>query len=140
MFTTWLGVASTRTVCAIPCVGQTRAAHRRTTAFSVLRKINWDTNDRLLSMAWPSQDLREIPPKSHTPSRRVTATPDAGGFHVMKLRFRLAFVGCTLLYNLLSPRSAIPRYATGAFFMLLKVFDDRVALGRAAAEQAAAAI
>jgi glucosamine-6-phosphate deaminase len=58
----------------------------------------------------------------------------------MKLRFRLAFVGRTLLYNLLSLRSAIPRYATGAFFMLLKVFTDRVALGRAAAEQAAAAI
>src|SRR4029077_12451180 len=58
----------------------------------------------------------------------------------MKLRFRLAFVGRTLLYNLLSPRSAIPRYATGAFFMLLKVFDDRDALGRAAAAQAAAAI
>jgi glucosamine-6-phosphate deaminase len=49
-------------------------------------------------------------------------------------------LGSTLLYNLPSLRSVIPRYATGAFFVLLKVFNDRVALGRAAAEQAAAAI
>jgi glucosamine-6-phosphate deaminase len=37
-------------------------------------------------------------------------------------------------------RGAILRSATGAFFMLLKVFNNRGALGLAAAEQAAAAI
>jgi len=46
----------------------------------------------------------------------------------------------TLLYNLLTLSRATLRRATGVFFMLLKVFDDRVALGQAAAQRAAMAM
>jgi glucosamine-6-phosphate deaminase len=44
------------------------------------------------------------------------------------------------LYNLPIQWRAILRYARGGFFLLLKVFNDRIVLGQAAAEQASAAI
>lgn len=44
------------------------------------------------------------------------------------------------MYNLPIQWRAILRYARGGFFLLLKVFNDRIVLGQAAAEQASAAI
>ncbi len=63
-----------------------------------------------------------------------------GGFHGMKLWFRPALIWLHSLYNCETSRGAILRGATGALFMLIRVFGDRVSLGQAAAEQAAAAI
>jgi glucosamine-6-phosphate deaminase len=62
------------------------------------------------------------------------------GFHVMKLGFRAASVWPCLLYNFAGPERRNPAQCNKTFFVLLKVFNDRVALGHAAAEQAAAAI
>jgi hypothetical protein len=38
----------------------------------------------------PSKNLMVIPRKSHTSIHGPAATPDTGGFHVMKLRFTIA--------------------------------------------------
>jgi glucosamine-6-phosphate deaminase len=60
-------------------------------------------------------------------------------FHEMRPGFCLWSL-CPLLYNVPTQCRQVGRNSSGAFFVLLKVFNDRLVLGQAAAEQASAAI